>query len=188
MVSRKYTGDYRLENVLDKNGVLRTVPVYRGPLFRFTAEPEALRRVKGRTLLLTAAATAALLLPLLSSAPLLRLWYAALPAALCVLPDAELWMGVRRLYTAGPTVTREHRDKIHDRFAGWSLAFAILAALSLLGQLAGYLGGCGPEGIPATVGTLAALAAAAALFGTKKALLMEPVPSERDIATEGSAE
>lgn len=35
MVSRKYAGDYRLENVKDKNGKLVTKAVYRGEIFGF---------------------------------------------------------------------------------------------------------------------------------------------------------
>jgi hypothetical protein len=60
VVSRKYVGDYRLENVPDRRGKLKTVPVYRGPLFRFKAQEKRLAVAKRRLLYLTAIASAAL--------------------------------------------------------------------------------------------------------------------------------
>ena len=50
VVSRKYVGDYRLENVPDRRGKLKTVPVYRGLLFRFKAEESKVKAAKSRCL------------------------------------------------------------------------------------------------------------------------------------------
>ena len=40
MVSRRYVGDYRLENVKDKNGKLVTKPVYKGKYYVFEKSAE----------------------------------------------------------------------------------------------------------------------------------------------------
>ncbi len=176
MVSRKYVGDYRLENVPDRRGKLRTVPVYRGPLFRFKADKKTLDRAKKRSLLLTAAASAALLVTLLLRADILSRVYVVMPLVLAILPAALLWAGLYRLFTAGEAVQRDKSDRIHNRFAGWSVVLMALAGLSLIGQAAAYAGGAAPEGIPITLCTAAVLVCAALLFRGKGALEMEEIP------------
>lgn len=178
MISRKYVGDYRLENVPDRKGRLRTVPVYQGPVFRFTAAPQALRNTKIRCAALAAIGTAALLGTLLSPAAILRRWYARVPLVLCAPTMAEVWAGVIGLLGAGKALTREQRDKMAPRIVGWGLATAILAALSLSGQAAAYVTGSGPDGVPVTACTAALCAAALGLFCAKGALRTEELPPE----------
>ena len=161
MVSRKYVGDYRLENVPDRRGKLKTVPVYRGPLFRFKAEESKVKAAKRRCLLLTFLETAAVM-----------------PLVLCILPTVLLWMGLYNLFTAGETVPRDRCDRIHNRFAGWSVVLLVLSAFSMIGQITAYIGSSTAENVPVTICTVVIMFCAAFLFGGKKDLLMEEIPAE----------
>ncbi len=176
MVSRKYVGDYRLENVPDRRGRLKTVPVYRGPLFRFVSDSKTLKAAKLRCLVLTAVSTAALLGTMLLRSELLQKIYVAMPLVLCILPKALLWMGLYNLFTAGEYVPRDKCDRIHNRFAGWSVVLLTLSSLSLIGQFIVYIGGCSPAGLPVTLCTLVMAACAVWLFVGKKDLRMEEIP------------
>ena len=177
MVSKKYVGDYRLENVLDRHGRLKTVPVYRGPMFRFKAGEATLKSAKLRNVLLLAVSSAALLLPLLFPTEILSDIWAALPLAMCLLPTVLLWMGIYELFTAGEKVPRDKCDRIHNRFAGWSIVLVILSALSLLGQTAAYLGGAAWKGLPVTLCTAVVTVCAVLVFRGRKDLELEEVPS-----------
>ena len=177
MVSRKYVGDYRLENVPDRRGKLKTVPVYRGPLFRFKAEDGVVKAAKRRLLLLTALATASLLVTMLLRSELLTRIYVVMPLVLCILPAVLLWMGVYNLFTAGTSVRRDQSDRIYNRFAGWSVVLAVLSAFSLAGQIAAYLTSFDAGGIPVTVCTVVLLLCGALIFRGKNDLLMEEIPS-----------
>ena len=177
MVSRKYVGDYRLENVPDRRGKLKTVPVYRGPLFRFKAEDGVVKAAKRRLLLLTALATASLLVTMLLRSELLTRIYVVMPLVLCILPAVLLWMGVYNLFTAGTSVRRDQSDRIYNRFAGWSVVLAVLSAFSLAGQIAVYLASFDAGGIPVTACTVVLLLCGALIFRGKNDLLMEEIPS-----------
>ncbi len=178
MVSRKYVGDYRLENIPDRRGKLKTVPVYRGPLFRFKAEETVLKRAKLRCLILTAAASAALLTTMLIHTELLQRLYVVMPLILCLFPAVMLWTGVYHLYTAGKTVPRDKCDKMHARFAGWSVVLLVLCVLSLLGQIAAYMNGAGGKDAAVTVCTFIAIVCSALVFRGKSDLTMEELPAE----------
>ncbi len=178
MVSKKYVGDYRLENVTDRRGKLKTVPVYRGPLFRFVAEDTRLKTAKRRMLLLTALVTAALLIIMLLRVEMLMRIYVVMPLVLCILPVVLLWMGVFNLFTAGDSVRRDQGDRIHNRFAGWSVVLIVLSAFSLLGQVTVYLGSGENGGITVTVCTIVLLFCGTFIFRGKNELLMEEIPAE----------
>ena len=68
VVSKKYLGDYRLENIPDGRGGVKAAPVYCGKLFRFSLPPERVRQLRLSRVLLAAACTLALLVPLLLTA------------------------------------------------------------------------------------------------------------------------
>ena len=177
MVSRKYVGDYRLENVPDRRGKLKTVPVYRGPLFRFKAENGVVKAAKRRLLLLTALATASLLVTMLLRSEFLTRIYIVMPLVLSILPVALLWMGVYNLITAGGSVRRDQSDRIYNRFAGWSVVLVVISAFSLAGQIIAYFGSFDAGGIPVTVCTVVLLLCGALIFRSKNDLLMEEIPS-----------
>ena len=178
VVSRKYVGDYRLENVPDRRGKLKTVPVYRGPLFRFKAEESKVKAAKRRCLLLTLLETAALLITMILHSEMLTRIYVVMPLVLCILPTVLLWMGLYNLFTAGETVPRDRCDRIHNRFAGWSVVLLVLSAFSLIGQITAYIGRSTSENLPVTICTVVIMFCAAFLFGGKKDLLMEEIPAE----------
>lgn len=178
VVSRKYVGDYRLENVPDRRGKLKTVPVYRGPLFRFKAEESKVKAAKRRCLLLTFLETAALLITMILHSEMLSRIYVVMPLVLCILPTVLLWMGLYNLFTAGETVPRDRCDRIHNRFAGWSVVLLVLSAFSMIGQITAYIGSSTAEDLPVTICTVVIMFCAAFLFGGKKDLLMEEIPAE----------
>ena len=178
MVSKKYVGDYRLENVPNRRGKLKTVPVYRGPLFRFKAEEKRLAAAKRRLLVLTVIASAALLVTMLLRAEILSRIYVVMPLILSILPTVLLWMGLYNLFTAGESVPRDKCDRIHNRFAGWSIVLLALAALSLIGQITAYIGSASAGGIPVTICTLAIMVCAIFIFRGKADLLMEEIPAD----------
>ncbi len=178
MVSRKYVGDYRLENVPDRHGKLKTVPVYRGPLFRFKAEETKVKRAKVRCLTLTALLTCALMVTMLLRVGILQRIYVVMPLVLSIPPAILLWMGVYNLLTAAGGVTREKSDHIHNRFAGWSVVLIALNALSLIGQCFAYFSGAEADGVPVTVCTVVCTVCASLIFAGKKDLTMEEIPPE----------
>lgn len=178
MVNKKYAADYRLENVVDRSGRLKTVPVYRGVYYRFAAGEAELRRGKRRSAILLSAASAALLLTLMIRSSLLQRIYAVMPLILCLLPAVLLWTSLSAALTAGEKVKRDQRDRICDRLAAWSMVLAILAAASLIGQIAAYIAGAGAEGIPITVLTIIVAVAALCLHLGREDLRMEEIPGQ----------
>jgi len=178
MVSRKYTGDYRLENVLDAGGQLKTVPVYRGPYFRFTASAEVIRRTKLRLLILTLISSIALLAALLIPADVLRHLYAILPLVFCLPPAVLIWQSVWIIFRAGEKARREDRDRICDGLRAWSLVLLILSVLSLIGQIVGYCCGDSLQDLPTTGLTCLVAVPALLTHGTKSGLEMEEIGKE----------
>ncbi len=176
MGARKYAGDYRLENVPGKGGKLRTVPVYRGAFYRFSAPPDRLCRAKRNCVIFLCAASLGLLVPMLLTGELLRRWYVLFPLVLALVPAFGLWRSVYHLLRAGERVIREHRDQMQERLAARSVALLILAALSLAGQVGAYVSGAGSEGWLVTPCTALVILSSIFLFACKKDLLLEPIP------------
>jgi hypothetical protein len=87
-------------------------------------------------------------------------------------------MGLYNLFTAGETVPRDRCDRIHNRFAGWSVVLLVLSAFSMIGQITAYIGSSTAENLPVTICTVVIMFCAAFLFGGKKDLLMEEIPAE----------
>ena len=179
VISKKYVGNYRLENVPDRRGKLKTVPVYRGPLFRFTAEEGTLKKAKKRFLLLIALITAALLATMLLQADVLSRIYVVMPLVLCFLPTVLLWLGIHDLHYAGDSLQRDQSDRINNRFSGWSIVLSALAFLSLIGQVAAYIGGADLSNVPVTLCTVIVSVCAFLVFRGKKDLRVEMIPSDQ---------
>lgn len=179
MVSRKYVNDYGLENVRGKNGRVKTVSVYKGPWFRFTAKPEELKKSRSICIAASLAGTAAMLPPLFIKAEILGAVYVLLPLLCCLWPIAFELMGVYRLLTAAERVTREHKDKIYARFSSCCVFQGIFAFFSLAGQIVFYVlndgGGAGDYAV--SVCTALELMMAGLIFINKNKLMMEQVPS-----------
>ena len=100
MVSKKYLGDYRLENRRDpKTGKIKTVPEYCGEWFGFERGADEVRRTKRLCLALTAAVEVLFLTVLLLNAPCGRIYYVMLPFAAMVFPAF--------LYDTGRDISRQ---------------------------------------------------------------------------------
>ena len=175
MISRKYTGDYRLENVLDSGGKLKTIPVYRGPYFCFSAPAKEIRRTKLRLLILTLISSFSLLAALLLPAAVLRHLYAILPLVLCLPPIVLIWQSIWTMFRAGEKARREDRDRICDGLRAWSLVLLILSVLSLAGQIVGYCCGDSLRDLPTTGLTCLIAVPALLTHGTKGGLEMKEI-------------
>lgn len=132
-MSRKYVDDYRLDNVLGPNGKLKTVPVYCGDWYEFEADEETVRKTKLRYVVLTALAVASLLYLLIFTNHIGHYWYVAAPLALSTIFLFFAALSTWRLRTANGPVTREHKNKTHDRMATMSLFTTVLAGLCFVG-------------------------------------------------------
>ena len=179
MVTRKYTGDYRLENVLDSRGKMKTVSVYSGAFFRFTESGERLRRTKSLAAVLTVLSAAAGLIPLFINTPIVHNWFVTVPFVCGLLPLAWEIMSVFLILTAKERVKREERDKMTPRLTLASLLVLILTVISLAGQLWFCIRNavCAAD-MAVTACTAVLILVSGLLFLQKKPLQMEQVPSE----------
>ena len=147
MVSTKYTSDYRLENVVDpRTGKLVTKAVYRGDWFCFE-KPAALvrqRKILFTILvgLITAAFIGALLLTGINERNqdmiAIEKYYVIIPFVGLMFPIFFMGTAAVRMWRATDKVTREHRDKIGDRFAATGISAAILSGVSVIGHIVSW--------------------------------------------------
>lgn len=175
MLSGKYSKDYTLREELDERGRLRTVADYVGDYYRYVLPRD--RRGLPLAAALVALCAVALLVPLLAVAPVLRVWYVMIPLALAIAPVALLAQWCIRLLTLGEKLTHERRDQI-ERLAPWSFLAALLAAVSLAGQIVYAATGQGPLHLPTLCATAALLGSGTALFALRRRFAMEVVPAE----------
>lgn len=174
MVSRKYVGDYRLENAVQPDGRLKTAPVYRGDWFVFSGGAEALRRAKRTYVLLSMLCASLFAAVLLLNAPSGRFALATLPFAAMVFPVFFSLAGSLRLIASSARVTREGRDKMQGRFVACALSMSALCALSAVGHLVCWsIHGRTPKDILSLAATLAILASAIAMLSLRGGLDME---------------
>lgn len=174
MVSRKYTGDYRLENITDRRGRIRTVPVYRGDWYSFCESAETVRRTKRLCCILSALCLAMFLPVLFVNAPCGHVMYITLPFAALIIPIYFLLAGCARLLTAKDRVTREHSDKILPRITGSALSAMLLSGISCGGHIfyAIRTGDTAPD-LLCFAATAVILAASIILFSRRGRLRME---------------
>lgn len=136
MVSRKYVGDYRLENRTNpKTGKVSTVPVYRGDWFAFCADAQTVRRMKRLYPILSLLCALLLLLTLTLNAPSGHAYYVSLPFVALIPPVYLSLAGSWRIWTAKARLTREHSDKLQPRFASCSLFITAFSAVSAAGHV-----------------------------------------------------
>lgn len=135
MASKKYVNDYKID--LEYNPLTKRQKMtahYIGPRFSFTCG-EKIGRTKLIITGMAAAAEISFILMLLLNAPLGHVWYTAFPLVLLMIPMFTLLTFLYRFLTAKENVTREHRDKITDRFRFTLAAGMILAGLELIGHV-----------------------------------------------------
>lgn len=136
MVRKKYADDFRLENVLDTNGKLKTKAVYRGKWYRFRSDSDVIGRMKRIYTALAIVSVLVLLAMLFTTDTMGNFWYVVMPLACNLIPVFFVVIGCWRLLTARDRVTREHKDKIHDRLAPASLFQTVFALLGAAGGIA----------------------------------------------------
>ncbi len=178
MVSRKYTSDYRLDNVVDpRTGKISTRPVYCGVYYRFCADAAVLARCRRLCALAVVLLVACYLTPLLLNAPSGHMMYVMLPLAAMVFPVYYLGAGCWRLLTARERVTREHRDKTAPRLRAAGIAGAVLSGASTVGQIVYccIFGATVKDGV-SLAATVCVTGLSALLFSQCGLLTMEPVP------------
>ncbi len=177
MATKKYLGDYRLENrVNPKTGKVKTVPVYRGQRFAFDAKGTELLSIKRFFTAMTALCVVAFVVVTVLNAPCGHAMYVMLPFAAMVFPLYFAGASCLRMLRAGEWVTREHHDKTGDRYASCTLAMTVLAAMSLIGHVI-YVclnGLTGKDGI-SLAATAAAFACSAAMLRRRRDLDMHAV-------------
>lgn len=175
MVTRKYLGDYRLENRTNpRNGKVVTVPVYRGEWFAFTADAQTVRKMKRLYPLLSALSAAMFLLVMLLNAPCGHMFYVMLPFAAMIFPVYFALAGSRRLLTAKEKVTREHNDKIRQRFTSCALFMTTFSAISAAGHAVyAFRAALTGRDIVSFAATLVVLVCAAVMFAKRDALEMK---------------
>ena len=132
MASRKYLGDYRLENV-EKNGKLKTVAVYRGKHYGFR-NPEALRKERPKLIACAAAFWFFQLAALTVRTRCAHYIFVIMPMAFAMLPFWFTSMGLYTALTVKGSMIHEQADKLESRFSGGSLIAAALSGAALTGS------------------------------------------------------
>ena len=188
-MSRKYAQDYRLDHVLRPSGRLKTVAVYDGPRFTFTASDARLAQARVWVPLLTGLCSLLTFYLLWFSPDVKNVWYAILPACFSVVSLAFVWASVFRFLTAKPPVTRECRDRSGRRFGPACLITAILHGLCAVGSTV-YLFLNAAFGLSQILYALAAAlgcAAALTLFLRRGVLAMRQLEASGEDASAGEA-
>ena len=189
LVTTKYASDYRLENVVDpRTGKLVTKAVYRGDWFRFSESAALIkrRRILFSVLygLIVALFIGALLLTGIrerrTDVIALEQFYVMVPFAAMVFPVFYMGTALIRLWRAKDKVTREHRDRILNRFAATGIITAVLAGGSLIGHIVSWvLNGEMARDIVLLVFTAAIIGAAVTIFVRRVDFRMEQCGTAR---------
>lgn len=136
-MSKKYARDYRLSDTVDERGRIRTETEYVGGAYGY-ADRDAPKTLKKLTLL-SAIAWGLTLLPLFPpSTAGLSIWV-MLPWIFLLIPLWRLSSGLWSLRGAGETLQHRHADLANERPEACGAGFAILAGLSLIGEIVALL-------------------------------------------------
>ncbi len=174
MVSRKYTGDYRLENITTPSGKVKTVPVYRGEWFAFVCPETDIKRLKLKYIVSSLLITLLFILVLTLNAPCGHTYYVMVPFAAMIFPVFFSLAAARRMLTAKDKVTREHRDKLVNRYISVSLFLMVFSALSAAGHIVYYFSALPTARDFISLGSAAAICALSAwMFAGRKQLRMQ---------------
>lgn len=129
-----------------RTGKLVTKAVYRGDWFCFEKPAELVkkRKVLYTVLvgLIAAAFIAALLLTGINernrSMIAIEQYYVIIPFIALMFPIFFMGASIVRMWRATDRVTREHRDKITNRFAATGISAAILSGVSMIGHIVSW--------------------------------------------------
>ena len=143
MISRKYSGDYRLVDNVTERGGIRTEAEYVGGDYFFCSGRETAARLGARLTALSLALCACYVAALLPRSGASRVMYAVLPFAFSALPLGFLTGSSLALLRAREPLRRETADKISHRLPACALWALILSAAGRLGEGAAALSGDG---------------------------------------------
>ncbi len=135
MSFRKYAGDYRLENVPGRSGKLRTVAVYKGDGYGFSADDGELRRAKPQLIGCVLLFWLSQLIALSLNTRCARCMWVLMPQAFALLAFGFVTVGVWMLLRARLPMTREYAERMRDRFSGGALMAMLLNGAALIGSL-----------------------------------------------------
>lgn len=135
MGSRKYVKDYTIVEDYDPvRKKLKTSAVYTGKYYGFVHADE-IGKVKALYLTLSAVIFLSYVGILFVNAPCSHIWYTMVPLAFLMLPLIFLAASALRLLQAGEKMTREHRDKVTDRYRTVTLFQTVLTGMAIIGHI-----------------------------------------------------
>ena len=135
MDSKKYVNDYVIVEDYDPvRKKLITRAVYNGRYFGFV-HADNIKKIKTLYLSLSAVIFLSYVLILFINAPCSHNWYTMVPLAVMMLPLIFMGASALRLIRAGEKMTREHRDKVTNRYRVVTLASLILSGAALIGHV-----------------------------------------------------
>ncbi len=139
MVSRKYAGDYRLENVRNKNGKLVTKAVYRGEIFGFERPEEEVRRTRRIFLVSTVCEWVFLIAFLFINSDKGRVMYVSLPMIAAAFPLLGQSDTVGLLYRKSGEYKREEKDRVTERLVSYLFISFFFALCSAVGHTVAWI-------------------------------------------------
>ena len=135
MVSRKYTSDYRLENIKDKNGKIVTKPVYRGDLFGFSKSQEEVKRLKSIFVVSTIIEWCLYVFSILINTRAGRAMYVSLPFLAIAFPLLGQSDAVWTLASTKGDAARMVKDKITEKLVSWVFTVLFFSLCSVVGHI-----------------------------------------------------
>ena len=135
LVSRKYTSDYRLENIKDKNGKIVTKPVYRGDLFGFSKSQEEVKRLKSIFVVSTIIEWCLYVFSILINTRAGRAMYVSLPFLAIAFPLLGQSDAVWTLASTKGDAARMVKDKITEKLVSWVFTVLFFSLCSVVGHI-----------------------------------------------------
>lgn len=139
MVSRKYTSDYRLENVEGKDGKTKTVAVYRGDLFDWIVSKEEVEKIKKIFTFSTIIEWVLLMISLSLNTNKSRVMYVSLPliaVAFPLLGQTDCLFVLRKIKKS---VERKDKDKVSEKLVSYIFVTLFLSSCSAIGHVISWL-------------------------------------------------
>ncbi len=177
MISRKYVGDYRLENVSNKNGKTVTKPVYRGDIFNFEKDEGEIIKLKRVLMRTTIIEWMVYFFALLINSDKGRVMYVSLPLIACAFPLIGQSSIIHTIRSNGE-YRREEKDRITEKLVSYSFISLFFALCSFLGHVCAWIrNGESTEDAILLSLTVALIASSYTVFSKRKELGMKKTGS-----------
>ena len=139
MISRKYVGDYRLENVRDRKGRLVTKPVYRGDIFGFEKSGEKIVKTRRMFIRSTVLEWVILIFSLLINSDKGRVMYISLPLIAVAFPLLYQSDAAALLMKRGGDYKREEKDKVTEKMVAAVFISFFFSLCSSVGHIVSWI-------------------------------------------------